>query len=77
MKGKMAKEGGKDCFKKGGAVEKKEEKKEEKHEEKKAHKAHGEHAKKRLDKRARGGRISSPLSGAMPKGMRSNGSENN
>ena len=40
---------------------------------KKAHKAHGEKAKHRLDKRAHGGRVitpKSPLSGAAPTKMR-------
>lgn len=76
MKGKT----GKDCYKKGGAVKGKSELSEMKPKGgkgEKAHKVHGASAKARLDKRARGGAISSPLSGAMPKGGRSNGSENN
>lgn len=82
------KTGNKGCYKKGGKVKHhmetlKEERAEHHHYKKggKVHEAHGHKSKKRLDKRARGGRMtpSSPLSGAEPKGIPGAGSksENN
>ena len=54
-------------------------KKHEKKEHKKAHEAHGEKSKPRVDKRARGGKMSpkSPLSGAEPSGLPGGGKGEN
>lgn len=67
MKGKM----GKGCYKKGGGVKASVNFTEIKKSGggSKPHKAHGTSPKARLDKRARGGAVGSPLSGAAPKGI--------
>lgn len=78
MKGKSGK-GGKDCYKKGGAVNFAELKNSGGGS--KPRKAHGVSAKARLDKKSRGGKMptaGSPLSGAAPKGIGGRGTgENN
>lgn len=76
MKGKSSK----GCYKKGGGVSSGpsfDEMKPKSGKGSMPKKVHGVSPKARLDKRARGGAIGSPLSGAMPKGLSSKTGENN